>query len=522
MTSWLTKPGGSRPGTVLPRGPIDSAVVAGQSEASAIASWRRRAGRLILVSSRLPASVQVDSDGVHVTSSAGGVATGLRAIHRPGEDLWIGWPGLALRADAPESPAVRQRLAGLGCEAVFLSEDEASGFYEGLANGTLWPLLHSFLDRIPVVIEGWDAYESANRKFAEAAAAAYEPGDVIWVHDYQLALVPGMLRRMLPEARIGFFLHVPVPPADVFRVFPWRVEFLQGVLGADLVGFHTEAYRRNFLASARELLPPGGVTDLRSFEARGGKLGVFPMGVDAAAWERSARDPDARAVARLLREEAKGRKILAGVDRLDYTKGIHHRLKAIEVLFSEGLVDPSEVLAVQLYVPSRQTIAAYEEKRSEVEELAGRINGLFGGLGAAPLRTMFGTVSPIELAGLYSAADVMLVTPLRDGMNLVAKEFVATRGDGDGVLLLSELAGAAVELTEAVRVNPYDTRAMAEAIGRAVGMEVTERRRRMTDLRRRVQSRDVYDWYAAFVGELNRSEPLTGTPPPFPRARSLS
>lgn len=491
-------------------------------ETSNVLSLGRDSGRLILVSSRLPASVTVDAAGVHVTSSVGGVATGLGAIHRPGEDLWIGWPGVAIETGAPERLLAQEQLADLGCQAVFLSEDEVSGFYEGLANGTLWPLLHSFLDRIPVVIEGWDAYESANRKFAEAVADAYRPGDVVWVHDYQLALVPGLLRKLIPGARIGYFLHVPVPPPEVFRIFPWRRELLQGVLGADLVGFHTESYRKNFLATARDILSGPGEASVGSFEARGGRLGVFPMGVDAAAWEQYAASPDARAVASVLKEEAKGRKILAGVDRLDYTKGLHHRLKAIEVAFAEGLADPSEVLAVQLYVPSRQTITAYEEKRSEIEELAGRINGLFGGLGAAPIRTMFGTVSPIELAGLYSAADVMLVTPLRDGMNLVAKEFVATRADNDGVLLLSEFAGAAVELTEAVKVNPFDTPAMARAIGWAIEMEEAERYRRMSDLRRHVRDRDVYAWSARFVRELGCPEPTVFRAPAGTLAQSLS
>ena len=473
-----------------------------QQTPSLLAQNDRPAARTVLVSSRLPASVHIENGRIRVERSAGGVATGLNALHDPADGLWIGWPGVALAADDSAAPQVIAELEEAGCVPVFLAENEATGFYEELANGALWPLLHSFLDRVPVVINGWEAYRNANARFAQAVRDAYQPGDVIWVHDYQLALVPEMLRQMLPDATIGFFLHVPVPSPEVFRVFPWREEFLRGILGADLIGFHTDEYRSNFSGSVRELLRLGADESLDGFHSRGGKFGVFPMGIDPAAWESNLNDPAAARMAKSLKDEARGRKIVVGVDRLDYTKGIPHRLRALEILFADDMVDPSAVLVVQLLVPSRQGIAAYEDKRSEIEELAGRINGLYGGLGAAPLRTMFGTVSPAELAGLYSVADLMLVTPLRDGMNLVAKEFVATRTDEDGVLVLSEFAGAAKELSDAVLVNPYDTRGMAQAMDGALRMDASERQRRMASMRECVGRSTVRTWSESFLREL--------------------
>jgi trehalose 6-phosphate synthase/phosphatase len=391
---------------------------------------------------------------------------------------------------------------------VHLSSDQIDGCYHGFANRVLWPLFHYSVDRVPVDAGGWDAYRDVNETFADVVAERYRAGDTIWIHDYQLMLLPALLRERLPRARIGFFLHVPFPSSEVFRILPWRHELLKGVLGADLVGVHTFAYLRHLMTS---LLHIGGVEadiDRVRVGNREVRLGVFPMGVDAASFCALAAEPDVRTRVDAIRRDAGGRRIVVGVDRLDYTKGIERRLAALAHLFQRDPALRDGMRYIQVAVPSRGEVDTYQALRRHVEESVSRLNGSYGTLQSVPIHYLCQSVSMRELVALYCAADVMLVTPLRDGMNLVAKEFAASRGDDDGVLVLSEFAGAAAELHGAVTVNPYDIGAIADSIQRALSMSAEERRARMRSLRRRVLEHDVHAWADAFLRQLSTLRPV--------------
>ena len=463
--------------------------------------------RLLIVSNRLPVTARVESGVVRLHAASGGLATGLSSWHQGARGLWIGWPGPLARLPEEHQRALDRQLHERGLVPVYLSQDQVERYYEGFSNRVLWPLFHYQVDRVPVDASGWEAYRQANQRFANAVADAYRPGDAVWIHDYQLMLVPEMVRRLVPDARIGFFLHVPFPSSEVFRILPWRREILRGLLAADLVGFHTFAYLRHFLTSLLHVEGIEAEVDRVRVGERTVRAGVFPMGVDAGAFDRLAQDPEVQAEVAALREHAGHRRILLGVDRLDYTKGIPRRLSAIERLLADDPQMRDTVRYVQVAVPSRERVEAYESFRRQVEEAVGRINGACATLRSTPIHYMHRSVSRKQLVALYCAADVMLVTPLRDGMNLVAKEFVASRADGDGVLVLSEFAGAAAELGEAVVVNPYDVEALADAIRTSLAMDPSERRARMHNLRRRVLKHDVHQWADRFIDELRACEP---------------
>jgi trehalose 6-phosphate synthase/phosphatase len=474
--------------------------------------------RLLIVSNRLPVTVRVEGGEPTVERSMGGLATGLDGPHARSGGTWIGWPGDLTGLDGPALREVERRLSDARLAPVALTPDEVARYYEGYANSVLWPLLHYAVARLPPVVEDFDAYEAVNAKFAEAAAARYRPGDVIWVHDYQLLLVPQMLRERLPDARIGFFLHVPFPSSEIFRVLPRRERLLAGMLGADLVGFHAPAYVRHFASAALRLLGASTHVDRIEWEGRKVRLGAFPMGVDAARFDAAARSEDVRALVESHR--AAGTQLLVGVDRLDYTKGIPRRLLAFESLLRRYPELRERVRLVQVAVPSRENVEAYREYRGEVDALVGRIHGEFATPGWSPIHYLYRSLAFEEVVALYRAADVALVTPLRDGMNLVAKEFVASRPDEDGVLVLSEFAGAASELAEAVFVNPYDVDASADAMHRALEMPAEERQTRMVHLRERVARHDVHWWAGAFLSALEAAEgPERAETAPSPRAR---
>lgn len=468
--------------------------------------------RTVLVSNRLPITVRVER-GELFAPSTGGLATGLRGVHQRSGGTWIGWPGDVSKLSAAQRQAVDARLAAEGFVPVHLSGREVSLYYEGFANGVLWPLFHYQLDRIPPTSHEWEVYRDVNRRFAEAAARAWRgPDDVVWVHDYQLLLVPRMLRALVPSARIGFFLHIPFPTYEVLRTLPWRDEILAGLLGADLLGFHTSPYRSHFASSVLRILGLPVTASGVDVDGRPVRLGVYPMGVDAAALEALARDPEIEREAARLREDARGERVLLGIDRLDYTKGIPRRLLAFERLLEREPRWRRRTRLVQIAAVSRDRVPSYKAFRAEVDELVGRINGVFSTVGWVPIRYVHRSHGERQVAALYQAADVMLVTPLRDGMNLVAKEFVASRVDEDGVLVLSEFAGAAAEMAEAVQVNPYDIDALARAYHDALTMGEDERRQRMRALRHRVAASDVHRWAARFLEEL-ASAPVYDAPP---------
>jgi trehalose 6-phosphate synthase/phosphatase len=464
--------------------------------------------RLILASNRLPLTLRAERGRLVVAESAGGLATGLKGTHDKGDSIWVGWPGDTSRFDEKQRAEADRVLAERRFAPVALSPAEVSRYYEGFSNSVLWPLFHYLLDRVPADSQNWEAYRAVNERFAEAIAAQVRPGDVVWVHDYQLMLVPAMLRRRLPKATIGFFLHIPFPAADLLRILPWREPLLKGMLGSDLVGFHTLTYRNHFAAAVRRVLGLANTGDTIHAAAREVRLGVFPMGVDTAHLQALSSAEDVNEEVAHSRQELGTERMLLGIDRLDYTKGMSHRLLAFERMLEREPQLRGRVRLVQVAVPSREGVRTYQQHRREVDERIGRINGAFGTAQWVPIHYVYRPLSEAQVVALYRAADVMLVTPLRDGMNLVAKEFVACRTDDDGVLVLSEFAGAAAEMVEAVVVNPYDVDAMAAAYRRALFMLPEERRFRMHALRRRVLANDVHYWVRSFVETLQGLAPM--------------
>jgi trehalose 6-phosphate synthase/phosphatase len=462
--------------------------------------------RLLIVANRLPITVQTTETGIEVQRSAGGLATGLMRPHEQSDGLWIGWSGAPSDLDPERQKSLNEALTAMRLVEVPLTADQITRFYEGFSNGVLWPLFHYLLEQIPLQVSDWDSYVQVNEAFADVVAAHYRPGDMIWVHDYQLLLLPGLLRDRLPSARIGFFLHIPFPSEELFRTLAMRARLLQGILGADLVGFHTPAYLRHFAISLTDILGYSVEIDRVQLSEREVRLGVFPMGVDAETFAALADDPAVKGEVEAIRGDGSVR-ILVGVDRLDYTKGIPGRLLAYERMLQTHPDLREKVRLVQVAVPSRTNVGAYQDFRELVNGLVGRINGAFGTPRWVPVHYIFRGLSEADLVALYRAADVMLVTPLRDGMNLVAKEFIASRTDGDGVLVLSEFAGAAWELPEALLVNPYDVDGSAEVYYRALVMPRVERRARLAPLRTRVHTFDVHRWVTSFLEQLAELTP---------------
>jgi trehalose 6-phosphate synthase/phosphatase len=458
--------------------------------------------RLVLVSNRLPVTAKVERGELVVTPSSGGLATGLRGPHEQSSGLWIGWPGDISRMTDGHRSDLEAKLKELRTVPLHLTAREVDRFYEGYSNGVLWPLFHYLLDRVPLETRDWDTYRKVNERFAEAVIANYQPGDLIWIHDYQLMLVPGMLRKRLHDARIGFFLHIPFPSSEVFRILASRTEILEGLLGADIIGFHTFTFMRHFATSLLRILGVEPDVDVVRVEGRPVRFMACPMGIDAAAFSALAEEEEIKVEAMAIRGPDPDLKILVGIDRLDYTKGIPRRLLAVDRLLEREPSLRGKLRLIQVSVPSRTKVTAYQDFRRKVDELVGRINGSYGTPGWTPIHYIYRSLSERQVAALYMAADVMLVTPLRDGMNLVAKEFVATRKDEDGVLILSEFAGASSELGEALIVNPYDVLAVGDAIKHALAMPEDERRRRMRAMRRTVAEYDVHRWARTFLEAL--------------------
>lgn len=461
--------------------------------------------RTLIVSNRLPVTAQVEDEEITLQGSTGGLAAGLRGTHERSGGLWIGWPGEMPRLGAGRLRALDEKLASDRLVPIHLSSREVRRYYEGVSNAVLWPVFHYLQDRVSWRVAGWETYRAVNERFAETVAEHYRPGDLVWVNDYHLLLVPALLRGLAPDARIGFFLHIPFPSHDVFRVLPWRSEILHGLLGADLIAFHTESYARHFAQSLTHTLGLDADADGVRVGERRVTFGGLPMGVDSGAWSARADDTEVQERAKAIQREAGDRSILLGVDRLDYAKGIMERLLAIERLFDNDPSLAQRVRFIQVTVPSREGVEAYAGFRRRVDEFVGRLNGKYATPDAVPIHHLHQSLAPEEIAALYRAADALLVTSLRDGMNLVAKEFVAARTDGDGVLLLSEFTGAAGELRDALPVNPYDIEGTAEAIHRALTMPDRERRARMAALRKYVMANDVHRWSERFISGLERA-----------------
>lgn len=459
----------------------------------------------VVVSNRLPVDRVVADDGsASWTQSPGGLVTALEPVMREIEGAWVGWIG------QPGDLLTPFTHDGLRIVPIALSDSEIENYYEGFSNDTIWPLYHDVIVPATYHREWWESYVEVNQRFADATAAVAEMGATVWVQDYQLQLVPRMLRLARPDLVIGFFNHIPFPAYGLFSQLPWRTQIIEGLLGADVIGFQRVSDAGNFSRAARRLLgyptrspyvelPATGEHAARRVVAR-----AFPISIDVTAFEELARSPAVQARAIQIREELGNPKtVMLGVDRLDYTKGIGHRLKAFSELLDEGRLDVAEVTLVQVASPSRERVETYKHLRDEIELTVGRINGDFGTIGHQAVNYLHHGFPREEMAALYLASDVMLVTALRDGMNLVAKEYVAARHDEDGVLVLSEFAGAADELKTSLRINPHDIDGLKDAIMQAVEMPRAERRKRMRSLRKRVRENDVGHWSRSFLRALS-------------------
>lgn len=453
--------------------------------------------RLIVVANRLPAHRVGRGASATWQRSPGGLVSAMEPVLEKEGGVWVGWDG---GSGPPPRPA---RVGGLDLRAVGLSRSEVETYYHGFCNTTLWPLYHDAIVNPEFHRRWWDPYIAVNRRFAAAAAGAYRKGGMIWVHDYQLQLVPRMVRERKPKARIGFFLHIPFPPDELFAWLPWRSAILRGLLGADVVGFHTQASAENFVRVAKRYAGAEGTERELKFEGRRVQVLACPISIPTEEFEKSAASPAALRRATEICADLAGRTVLLGVDRLDYTKGISLRLLAFEELLKERKLSANQVVMLQVAVPSREVVPGYEETRREVERLVGRINGEHSQPGRVAVHYFRRSLARDELVAYYLAADVMLVTPLRDGMNLVAKEYVACRNDNTGVLVLSEFAGAARELRRAMLVNPRDLETMKKTIVQAVKMGREDQRMRMAMLRSNVRRHDVHDWSRAFIDAMS-------------------
>lgn len=463
---------------------------------------------LVVVANRLPVDFSVrPGGGVDWQRSPGGLVTALEPVMQEADGAWVGWSG------APDLASEPFDADGMRLVPVTLSANEIERYYEGFSNDTLWPLYHDVVATPTYHRTWWEAYRRVNQRFADAAAAQAAEGATVWVHDYQLQLVPRMLRDLRPDLRIGFFNHIPFPPVELFQQLPWRRQIVDGLLGADLLGFQRGGDASNFIRAVRRLTdhttrgPIVTVDDGGRSQGTGVRhvrAGAFPISIDSTRFDALARTPEVQARAKEIRAELGSPDVvMLGVDRLDYTKGIRHRIKAYGELLEDGRLDPGRSTLVQVASPSRENVSAYQELREHVEILVGRINGEYGELGHSAIHYLHHSYPPEEMAALYLAADVMLVTSLRDGMNLVAKEYIAARSDEQGVLVLSEFTGAADELGAGpVLINPHDIEDTKDAIVTAARMTGREQRRRMRRLRRKVMADDVAKWSQTFLAVL--------------------
>ncbi|WP_406036266.1 trehalose-6-phosphate synthase [Nocardioides sp. NBC_00163] len=454
---------------------------------------------LVIVANRLPVDRVEMPDGTKAwRRSPGGLVSALEPVLRANDGVWIGWPG---GIDEDLEPFEDD---GLHLLPMTMTAQDIEEHYEGFSNGTLWPLYHDVVAKPEFHREWWDGYQRVNRRFAEKCAEVAAKGATVWVQDYQLQLVPQMLRELRPDLRIGFYLHIPFPPAELFQQVPWRRQLLEGLLGADLVGFQLPQAAQNFVRLVRQRVGHKTHRDLVYLpDGRTVHAAAFPISIDFVGFDEMAHDEGVNQRAKEIRQQlGDPRKILLGVDRLDYTKGIYARLRAYGEMLRDTELDVEDAIFVQVAVPSRERVEQYRKLRDDIDRLVGRLNGDLGRIGRPAISYLHTSLPRAEMAALYRAADIMVVTPYRDGMNLVAKEYVACRYDNDGALVLSEFAGAAEELRQAWLVNPYDINGMKAALLEAYKAEPKELTRRMRAMRKQVASKDVRYWADSFLEEL--------------------
>ncbi len=458
--------------------------------------------KTIIVSNRLPVKIILDGDNHTLQPSEGGLATGLASIHAEGQNQWIGWPGVSL-----EPGQQREHFTALLNQRrlipIFLDEEEINGFYEGFSNEVLWPVFHYMPNYAHYTLHNWEIYRAVNRRFCDLVLEHAAPDDTIWVHDYQLLLLPGMLRAALPDATIGFFQHIPFPSQELFRLIPWRKELLDGMLGADLLGFHTFDDVRHFISSATRLTPTNNNANRLEVDGRTIVAEPFPMGIDATKFSALADNDEVIRRVDELRSRFQGQRIVLSIDRLDYSKGILQRLAAFELFLQENPVFHKQVKLFMVVVPSRDTVPQYSELKDQIDRAVGRINATYGTYDWFPVAYFYQGYPVTEIAALYKIADVCLVTPMRDGMNLVSKEYIACRNDETGVLILSEMAGAAKELIDALVVNPNNVHEISDALVRALRMAPEGMKKRMAAMREIVFKFNVQHWATLFMNRLS-------------------
>ena len=466
--------------------------------------------KTIIISNRLPLQLKIENHKIEATPSVGGLATGMKSVHRDGNGVWIGWTGLTeeeIPADLVDD--VVEATIQEQCVPVSLNQDDIDGFYYGFSNRTIWPLFHYFIEYAEFEKESWQSYKRVNEKYAEVVLDNIEEGDTVWVHDYQLMLLPALIKKERPDVQIGFFLHIPFPSYEVFRILPWREEILKGLLGSDLIGFHTYDYQRHFLSSVSRILRHEVSFNEITLKDRMITVNSFPMGIDYKKFADAAEKHDtAKNQSELQRrldlhiDSTPDAKMILSIDRLDYSKGIANRIRAYEYFLEKYPQFKEKVRLVMLAVPSRSNVPQYQLLKKEVDELVGRINGKFASVSWTPIWYFYRSMPFENLIDLYTTCEVALLTPIRDGMNLVAKEYIATRTNKTGVLILSEMAGAAQEMSEAVIINPNNFEEIADALKLAIEMPEDEQIKRNKFLQKRLKRYNVEKWAEDFMNAL--------------------
>ena len=468
------------------------------------------AKKLIIVSNRLPVTVEKKKGEIHFRQSAGGLATGLGSFYRSYNSIWVGWCGISPdRVNEEERKNIKTKLANdFNCSPIFLSKKDVDMYYRGFCNRTIWPIFHYFPQYAVYDKNLWESYRHVNRFFSDAVIKVAKPDDTIWIHDYHLMLLPELLREKLPNASIGFFLHIPFPSFEVFRLIPWRKEILNGLFGADLIGFHTYDYVRHFLTSTYRLLGYEQTYGQIIVGNRVVKVDAFPMGIDYTKFEKATLNQKVQREANNVRKNVTDRRVVLSVDRLDYTKGVLQKLDAFSLFLEKNPKYKEKIIFILLVVPSRTKVEHYRLLKKQIDESVGEVNGKYGTLDWMPIWYLYRSLPFHRLVSLYSISDIALITSLRDGMNLVAKEFIATKRNGHGVLILSEMTGAAEELGEAIIVNPNNREEVAEALKKAMKMPIKEQINHNRIMQKRLQRYNVVRWASDFTDSLYKVKEL--------------
>lgn len=458
--------------------------------------------KIIIIANRLPVKIEKKNNRLSVTKSEGGLSTGLGSLELSTEKHWIGWPGTYTDND-DEKEKITGKLKKFNYHPVFLSAEQIENYYEGYSNSIIWPLCHYFFSFVQYKPEFWEAYQEVNRQFCKAALPFIEEDDIVWIHDYHLMLLPKMVRENCPTVSIGYFHHIPFPPYELFRVLPEREELLNGLLGADLIGFHIHDYMRHFLSAIYRVLDLNCQLDEIYLSDRIVHVDAFPMGINYEQYHNAPLLPAIKKKVNNLKQKLGKQSIILSVDRLDYSKGILHRLNGFALFLKNHPEYHEKVSLMMIVVPSRSTVIKYANLKTEIDQLIGRINGLYSKPGWTPVYYFYRSFAFNELVAMYSLADIALVTPLRDGMNLVSKEYLATKSEENpGVLILSEMAGAATELTDAIIINPNNPKEIEMAILQALIIDEKEKKERLQKMQKRISTQTVKKWADDFIDEL--------------------